>query len=327
MHKRVVFKGKREVGIEQFELGDPGVGEVMVRTLTSIMSTGTENIVFNRDFDEGTHWDNWVKYPFYPGYASCGIVENVGRGVTKFCPGNRVAVAKGHSSGHIVPESECFHVPVQMADEDVPWFNLAKISAMGAKVANISLGTSVVVVGAGPIGQMAIRWAVAAGAYPIIAVDSVRMRIEMAEKGGATHGIVRPLGDAVEDIIGICGGVGPETVIDSTGHHQVFDDALKVAGKFGRVVILGDTGSPSSQHLSSEVMSKGLHIVAAHSSHETAEWNMGKITGLFFGMVCSGRFSLSVLNTHKFAPEECAGAYRLANEKRSETMGIIFDWR
>jgi hypothetical protein len=51
MERRIVFGGKRQVACESFELKGPGEGELKVRTRTSLMSTGTENIVFNRDFD------------------------------------------------------------------------------------------------------------------------------------------------------------------------------------------------------------------------------------------------------------------------------------
>ena len=50
MEKRLVFTGKCQVGMENFDLPEPKDGEVRVKTLTSLMSTGTENIVFNRWF-------------------------------------------------------------------------------------------------------------------------------------------------------------------------------------------------------------------------------------------------------------------------------------
>jgi threonine dehydrogenase-like Zn-dependent dehydrogenase len=43
-------------------------------------------------------------------------------------------------------------------------------------------------------------------------------------------------------------------------------------------------------------------------------------------MALSGRFKLGGLNTHIFVPEDCEKAYELANTRRSETMGILFDW-
>ncbi|HRU00933.1 MAG TPA: zinc-binding alcohol dehydrogenase, partial [Victivallales bacterium] len=320
------FNTKIKIGKVSFEISDLKDGEVKVRTHFSLMSTGTENIVFNRNFDPGTHWDKWVKYPFYPGYTCCGVVEELGKNVSSIKKGDRVAITRGHASAHIVSEADCIKIPDSISDSDAPWFKLAKISAMAARVANLSLGSSVLIVGAGPIGQMAIRWCSVAGSFPIIVVDSVKMRIEMAKKGGASHCISKSLSESFEEIKKICGGDGPQTVIDSTGHYQVFQDVLKIAGKFGRVVILGDTGSPANQHLSSEVMTKGLHIVAAHDCHETPNWNFKIISNLFFEFVKSGKFSLEGLNTHIFEPEQYREAYKIANEKRGETMGILFKW-
>ena len=48
---------------------------------TGVLS-GTETIVYSRKFDPNTHWDNWVRYPFYPGYASVGVVRSVGGGAS-----------------------------------------------------------------------------------------------------------------------------------------------------------------------------------------------------------------------------------------------------
>lgn len=52
------------------------------------MSIETENNVFNRLFEPGTGWDNWVKYPFYPDYAVMGEVEKAGLkvGATAWSP-------------------------------------------------------------------------------------------------------------------------------------------------------------------------------------------------------------------------------------------------
>ena len=60
--------------------------------------------------------------------------------------------------------------------------------------------------------------------------------------------------------------------------------------------------------------------------HETKNWHEHQIYQSFFRLLASGRFSLDGLNTHKFAPAECAVAYALTTEKRAETMGVWFDW-
>jgi len=327
MERRIAFTGKCQVEMENFELKAPGKGELRVKTLVSLMSTGTENIVFNRNFDPGTGWDNWVKYPFYPGYTSCGVVEAVGEEVKSFKVGDRVVMRCGHASAHIVGEGSCVKVPAGVPDESAAWFGLAKIGAMGARVSNLALGSTVAIVGAGPIGQMALRWCACAGSFPVVSIDAVQMRIDLALKGGASHAIAKPFGEAVAEMKEIFGGDAPETIIDSTGHYKVFQDILRASRKFGRVVLLGDTGSPENQHLTQDLIGKGIALVGAHDCNETPEWNTQKITKLFFHLVASGRFNLDGMNTHRFAPEGFADAYKTANERRGETMGIYFDWK
>jgi len=116
-------------------------------------------------------------------------------------------------------------------------------------------------------------------------------------------------------------------VIDSTGNEKVFAAALGLAENFGKVVILGDTGAPSKQQLTSDVIMRGITIVAAHDGHETAEWTNATITEFFLSLAASGRFPLEGLNTHFFKPADCVQAYETVNRERARTMGVVFDWR
>ena len=323
--RRVVFSGKQQVHLEDFELPPIKNGEVLVRSQFSLMSTGTENIVFNRLFDPGTHWDHWVKYPFCPGYSVVGIVEASNDSSLK--PGDHVAMRLGHQSHSVVEASKCALIPNSIPLEQAAWFALAKIAFMGARAADYRLGDSVLIIGAGPIGQMSVRWAAAAGAESIIVVDPVAGRLELARKGGATAVVSAPIGEARAAILDANNGKLPKIVVDSTGNAQVFSQALLLAADRGKVVILGDTGSPASQCLNPDVIMRGLTIVGAHDGHSTAEWDDITISRLFFSLVARGRVSLTDMNTHYFKPEACADAYATANRERAKTMGIIFDWR
>jgi 2-desacetyl-2-hydroxyethyl bacteriochlorophyllide A dehydrogenase len=324
--QRLVFPAKQKVLIEEFDPGLPGSGQVLVRTHLSLMSTGTENIVFNRLFDPGTHWDNWVKYPFYPGYAMVGVVEQVGEGVTALRPGQRVAYRNGHRSHDVVRAENCYPIPDKVPFEHAAWFALGKITFHGAQVAGYTLGDSVLIIGAGPIGQMSIRWARAAGVARINVVDTAASRLPLAQAGGATAVIAKPITEAKDALLAANGGVLPRVVIDGTGHSAVFAAALGLARNFGRVVVLGDTGAPAEQKLTSDVITRGLTIAGAHDGHDTAEWNQRTIAGLFLELAASGRFPLDGLTSHVFAPQDCAEAYATANRDRAATMGLVFDW-
>jgi 2-desacetyl-2-hydroxyethyl bacteriochlorophyllide A dehydrogenase len=324
--QRLVFPGKQKVLIEDFDPGQPGKGQVLVRTHLSLMSTGTENIVFNRNFDPGTHWDNWVKYPFYPGYAMVGVVEEIGEGVTTLKPGQRVAYRNGHRSHDVVSAEACFPIPDNVPFEQAAWFALGKITFHGALAAGYHLGDSVLIIGAGPIGQMTIRWARAAGAASIVVVDTAAIRMPLAKAGGATALIEKSITDARDAVLEAGGGVLPRLVIDGTGHAAVFSAALGLTANFGKVVVLGDTGAPGQQKLTSDVITRGLTIIGAHDGHETATWTSKTIIRYFFTLAATGRFPLEGLTSHVFAPLDCAEAYATANRDRAATMGLVFDW-
>ena len=299
-------------------------GEVLVRTEFSLMSTGTENIVFNRLFDPGTHRDQWVQYPFYPGYSAAGIVE--ASEASAFKPGDRVAARAKHQSHFVKPADECYPIPQSLPLEEALWFALAKIAWHGARVADYKLGDSVLIIGAGPIGQMSIRWARAAGVTSIIAGDAAPERLALATAGGASAVIPLPIAQARDALLAANANGLPRVVIDTTGNADVFAAALGLADHYGRVVILGDTGRPASQKLTSDVITRGLTIVGVHDGHNTAEWNGASISRVFFALASTGRFALEGLNTHHFRPADCAKAYETANRERTKTMGIVFDW-
>ena len=323
---RIVFNGERQVSLEPRPIGSPGPGHVLIRTVHTLISTGTETIVYNRLFDAGTHWANWVKYPFYPGYAAVGTVQAIGDGTQAFKSGDWVVCRGGHSSHHVVPAAQVFPVPSGIAPTEAVWFALAKIAAMGARAAEHRLGERVLIIGAGPIGQMATRWAAASGPRTLTVIDPVAFRLQRALDGGATDVIDKPIEVAREELLCINGGELPHLVIDTTGNAKVFQQALGAARKFGRVLLLGDTGSPESQHLTPDVVTRGVRILGAHDDHEDASWNMAGITDLFFALMKAGRFNMKNLNTHTFRPTQCQEAYEQASNRRAETMGILFDW-
>ncbi len=259
------------------------------------MSTGTENIVFNRIFEPGSHFDNWVKYPFYPGYTGAGVVEEIGKSVTQLAVGDRVALRSGHSSHAVAKEADCYKIPDSIPFEQAAWFGLVKITFHGARRAEYKIGDTVLVIGAGPIGQMTVRWAHALGAASIIVVDGLPSRLALAKAGGATTMIAKPIEQAKDEILAAGKGVGPRVIIDSTGNAAVLAAALGIVANFGSVLLMGDTGFPQDQHLTKDVLTRGLTIIGVHDSHNTPGMVREDGLELFFTYMTSGRFEKKLL--------------------------------
>jgi 2-desacetyl-2-hydroxyethyl bacteriochlorophyllide A dehydrogenase len=322
--RRLIFPHVKSVVLEPFTPASPQAGEVVVETACTLLSTGTETIVYNRKFDADTHWDKWVRYPFLPGYAATGRVLATGRDVTQFKPGDRVAWRGGHASHAVLGVGDLYLVPDQVKLDEAVWFALAKIAGHGVRAARLVLGDTIAVIGAGPIGQMAIRWALINGATKVVSVDVAEPRLRLAASAGAL--VVRSTADEAGPAIEKALGGRPRVVIDSTGNALVLKAALGWVAMEGTVVLLGDTGSPGSQTLTGDVVTRGLTLVGAHDSRDSKEWNNAIAADRFLACVSRGRFPLAGLNTHHFPPEQCKAAYTLATEDRVNPMGLLFDW-
>ena len=327
MPKRIIFPEKDRVSFEDFELPEIRPGQVRVRTYYSLVSIGTETIILGRKYDADTHFARIFSFPqLKTGVQALGQVEQVAHGVEEFRAGDVIYMRQAHGSHQVLPASACSPVPSGIDLKSACWAGLAKTAFRAAWAGRFGPGKHILVIGAGPVGQMALRWASAAGAQTIAVVDLSGNRLEHAERGGATLTFEGRIADCMDGIQALDEGNGPSIVVDATGNPAVFQSALAAAGKYARVILLGDTGYPSRQCLSSEAMTKGLTIQATHDSHDRDGWTQRRIDGLFFDLVKRDKFNLSGLITHEFPPQDCREAYALASDHRHDAMGILFDW-
>ncbi|MCP4299760.1 MAG: zinc-binding alcohol dehydrogenase [Gammaproteobacteria bacterium] len=327
MPKRIIFPEKGKVVLEAFDLSSLGSEDVRVRTLYSLMSIGTETVILHQRYDPDTHFAKIFSFPqLKTGVQAVGIVEATGSAVSDFSVGDRIFMRMAHGSHQVVPAEACSPVPDGIDPKLACWCGLAKTAFRAAWAGPFVSGSHVLVIGAGPVGQMAVRWAKSEGVETIAIVDLSEFRLSHAENGGATMIIQGDVADQVDAIRGIGGGNGPPVIVDTTGNPNVFKHALSAAPMFGKVILLGDTGYPSRQCLSSDMMTKGLTVQAVHDSHDRDGWIQRKIDEKFFDRVANGRFDLSGLITHEFSPEDCAKAYALADEQREQVTGILYEW-
>jgi len=327
MPKRIIFPAKGQVALQDFELADPGSGEMRVRTLYSLMSIGTENIILNQEYAPDTHFAKIFSFPqLKTGVQAVAEVEKTGSDVSEFKIGDHIYMRMAHGSHQVMAAKDCSHIPDSIDLKQACWAGLAKTAYRAAWAGHFGPGHHILIIGAGPVGQMAIRWAANSGVDTIAVADLSAARLEHAKRGGATQTFNSDIAACLDEIQSINDGAGPSIVVDITGNAAVFQHALAAAAQFGKVILLGDTGYPSKQCLSSDVMTKGLTIQATHDSHDRDGWTQRRIDRLFFDQVKQGQFNLDGLITDEFLPENCVQAYALANEQREKVMGILFDW-
>src|SRR5262245_9125168 len=184
---RIIFPEKGRVSFEPFELRAPKEDEVLVRTEFSLMSIGTETTILHAKYDPGTHFAARFSFPqMKTGVQTVATVIARGASVSEFEVGQRIFMRMAHCSHWTLPAAQCSPVPADVDPRIACWCGLAKTAFRAAHAAPFTLGGETLIVGAGPVGQMAIRWAKAAGMADIAVADLTALRLNMARRGGAT---------------------------------------------------------------------------------------------------------------------------------------------
>ena len=324
--RRVVWTQRGTAKVETCETPSPTDDQLLLRTRVSLISPGTE-----RAFFLGMP-NTSQRYPQYPGYLNIGEVVQVGGEVRGWKVGQRVASTGNHAMHIVVKASECLPVPENLPDEEAVFFNLVAIALQGVRKARIELGESVVVIGAGLVGLLAMQLAKLDGALPVISVDLDERRLAFARDAGADAALMVD-DNLTSAISSLSEGEGAPVVIEATGSPEPVLLAFALAGMRGRVVLLGSTRNETkSVNFYRDVHKKGLTIIGAHTAvrpkHDSSAgwWTSHDDQRVALKLLAMGRLSVQPLITHRFPWQQAPQAYNLLKEGEKDAIGIVLDW-
>lgn len=307
----------------------------LVRGKFSAISTGTELTLVMGDFEPNTVWAQLARYPLKLGYSHMGEVVAVGDGVDKVKVGERVVGWKKHSQFVIYRQSEFFiKVPENVSDEAAALFALAVISLNGVRRAKVQLGESVAVFGLGPIGIWAAQFARLCGARPVIGVDLMAQRRELAKQIKAVDVAFDGSDpELVDKVAQVTKGRMADIVFEVTGNAQAILDEIKVLRRQGRLILLSSPRGKTLFDFHDFCNWTSISIIGAHNSshppHENPDdpWTQKRNTELFFDLVQQGEVATTELVTHRFKWQEAPKAYELLMTERGKTGIVLLDWR
>ncbi|KRE43951.1 bi-domain-containing oxidoreductase [Knoellia sp. Soil729] len=251
-------------------------GGVLVRSLFSLISTGTELMkvsearlsllgkararpdqvkkVLDSMTQQGpvaTYKKAITKLDSYTplGYSLCGVVIEVGAGAEEFSVGDLVAAAGNefalHAEVNWVPVNLCVPVPEGADPQHAAFATVGAIAMQGVRQGEPQLGEMACVIGLGLVGQLVVRLLVAAGVR-VVGIDTVEERCRLAEDGGAMS-CASPDDEGaayIEQVVRTAtGGIGADHVFlaaggDTNGPVQL---AARLARDRARVVDIGKT--------------------------------------------------------------------------------------
>lgn len=331
---RIVFSAPKEINIEEFDVKDPSENEVLIETINTLISTGTELTALTGEFPERSAWSAYVKYPFLPGYSSVGKVVKCGSKVKDFMIGDIVAATSPHATHAVVRADHLVKVPENVNVEDACFHTIAAGVMNSVRLARVSLGESVVVTGLGILGQMAIIFSRMAGAYPVIAVDIAENRLKIAKDSGATHTLRADNWNNVrEEIKKITRGRMADKVFEVTGNPNVIPEAITLTRSLGCLIILSSPRGRTVMDFHDEVNRPSRIIIGTHFTsqpeYETLynPWTRKRNTELFFDLLSAGFLKINHLISHRYRWHEAEKAYGMLMEDRTRAMGVILQFK
>ncbi len=276
--KAAMYYDIGDVRYEETDVPEVGPGELLVKVGTAL-TCGTDVKTYKRG-----HPILIKQTPALFGHEYSGTIEEVGAGVKDFEEGMRVVATNSAPCGDCffckrhMPNlcaklkdnlvngafAEYIRVPAPVVrwnthqiPESISFRNAALTEPLacvvhGVEESNIRLGDTVVVIGAGPIGQMLIMLAQKNGASTVIASDPAKLRRDVAKKAGADIVIDPSEEDPVERVREETGGFGADVVIEAVGIRKTWEQAVEMTRDAGTTVLFGGAASGTKFELDTE---------------------------------------------------------------------------
>ncbi|MGE5489290.1 MAG: zinc-binding dehydrogenase [bacterium] len=269
-----VLYGKEHLEIEPVPVPKLGPGDVLVR-VKAALTCGTDVKVFRRGYHA-----RMIIPPAVFGHELAGDVVEVGEGVRKFHPGQRVVSANSAPCGKCffcvrnrenlcedllfnngayaeyiriparIVERNTYEIPDGVSYQDAALLEPLACVLRGLDETGVAPGDTVAVMGLGPIGLMFVRLAKNAGAR-VIALGRRKTQIDRAEALGADELIsTTHMPDPVSAVRDLTGGRGADIAIEAVGKPTTWETCARLVRKGGTVNFFG--GCPSDTRVSLE---------------------------------------------------------------------------
>lgn len=304
----ILFERPGKLAVRQVSLKTPSNSDVVVETLVSGISTGTEKMLFEGSMPSFPG----MGYPLVPGYESVGRVVEAGPdsarqvGQFVFVPGascfEDAAGLFGATASHlIVPGSRTFDIGPAL-NEDAALLALAATAYHAVRRTSLPVG---LVIGHGVLGRLIARIVIAVGQEAPTVWETQASR----RHGALGYTVIDPSCDA---------GTPYRAAIDASGSLAALDTAIGRMAKQADLVLAGFYGARIGFDFAPAFM-RELSVAIS------AEFKPDDVKAVL-DLVGAGRLSLKGLITHHAAPADAEGAYHTAFTD-PDCLKMVIDWR
>ncbi len=323
--------GATTAAVEEAPTPEPALGQVRVQATHSLISSGTETGRLSIGPDDERYSPEEAAGQSIPlGYSLVGVVDALGAGVSGYRVGRRVSAREPHAeytvaSAAIAPggQPDVFPIPDGLSSEAATYWILTSAAVTWAAIEDVQPNEVVAILGQGLVGSLMLQVHKAAGRGPVIAVDALDLRCELAGRFGADVVVNANGEDPVAAVRNVTGGVGADVVVYAVGGAAgatAFAQALDMLAVGGLLHLVG-LHEPDPLPLPSTKI-QGRRLLGGYYRRGNDAWTARAAMDL----LVSGAIDTAAMTTHRFPADRAADAFALLQERPGDALGVVLEW-
>ncbi|MDD3164353.1 MAG: alcohol dehydrogenase catalytic domain-containing protein [Oscillospiraceae bacterium] len=249
----------------------------------------------------------------------CGECEACRQGHYNLCPNREVIGSYRNRQGVFaqyvaVPQRHLYKIPDGLTLEQAALAEPAATAAYAVTKAQIPAGAQVLVIGDGPIGQLAAQLANLAGASRVILAGSWDEKLEIAKQCGIADTINYHREDVAQRAAELTHG-GPEIIIETSGNNSALDSAVRALKPTGRIVAVSWYNGATLEVAMNTLIVKDAALIGSLASPNSFE--------PVLRYMAAGKLNVQPLITHVMPMEQLADVVKLVREKKEMRIKIL----
>ncbi len=331
------FTAPYEVSVREESLPLPAAGQVLVQTLVSAISAGTELLVYRGQAPADASIDEAIPalagkfaFPLKYGYAAVGRVTEVGDDVGPEWRGKTVFAFNPHESLFLSSPDELMPVPFSLSPEEASLLPNMETSVNFLMDGQPLIGEQVVVFGQGVVGLLTTALLARLPLASLLTLDRYDLRRRKSLALGAQASLDPEASDSLTRLTSLLRKEHSDTRADLTyelsGDPRALEKAIEVTGFSGRVVIGSWYGQKQvGLNLGGHFHRSRIRLISSQVSTIAPQcagrWNKSRRLQTAWQMLRN--LKPAHLITHRFPLAQAARAYALLDRHPEEAIQVI----
>jgi 2-desacetyl-2-hydroxyethyl bacteriochlorophyllide A dehydrogenase len=318
------FIAPKKIEIREINLPQIKDDEVLVETICSAISAGTEMLVYKNQFphlkEAYDSVSSDLNYPVAYGYACVGRVKEIGKMVNEAWKDKLVFSFQPHTSSFITHPSSLIEIPASLSPEAACFFPNMETAVNLIQDGAPILGERVLVLGQGVVGLLTASLLSEFPLERLVVVDNYELRKNAlsSHKSQVKNQSLQDLRPATFDL-----------TYELTGSPTALDDAIQLTMFNGRIVIGSWYGEKKSEiNLGGSFHRSRIKLISSQVSTISPELSgrWGKSRRFDVTWKALERVKPEQWITHRFSLSDASKAYQLLDENAQETIQVIFTY-